>query len=112
MNAFVRRASVFPEFIDEKINVSLDNNSFLNIFRMDLLVAGIEPATDCLECNCSTDELYKFLAEIILYSLQVSVFATMAYYAIVERGAGIEPAMFLFAETNLVLEARPEGLTN
>jgi hypothetical protein len=29
-----------------------------------------------------------------------------------ERGVGVEPTMFLFAETNLVLEARPEGLTN
>jgi hypothetical protein len=33
---------------------------------MDLLVAGIEPATHCLEGNCSTDELYKLFAGTIL----------------------------------------------
>jgi glutathionyl-hydroquinone reductase len=69
---------------------------------MVVFVAGIEPATHCLEGNCSTDELYRFLAATILYSLQVSIVCPpWAHYAIMERGVGIEPTMFLFAETNL-----------
>jgi hypothetical protein len=73
---------------------------------MDLLVAGIEPATHCLEGNCSTDELYKFLAVTIQILLQVSIVCPpWAHYAVWSVVLESNQLCFSFAETNLNLYA-------
>lgn len=48
---------------------------FKLFFRMMFFVAGIEPATHCLEGNCSTDELYNFWLKSSIFFFRLALFA-------------------------------------